>query len=158
MSLIGFEEIHAEVDDFSFDYEDGLISFESTLLVGDINEPIPSVVINEIHYDPDVATELVEFIELYNFGSKEVDLSGWYFSDGISYSFAAGAKIPADGYVIVVQNPAHINTKWNNGRSFISEASIFGPFEFESKLSSNGEKIELCNAEGRVIDEVDYQH
>jgi hypothetical protein len=34
------------------------------------------VVINEIHYNPDVDTELVEFIELYNPGSAAVDLSG----------------------------------------------------------------------------------
>ena len=116
-----------------------------------------SVVINEIHYDPDVATELVEFIELHNFGSTDVNLSGWYFSDGISYRFPAGSIIPAGGYVIVAQNPAHINTKWNSGRFFISQDSIFGPFEFASKLDSGGEKVELCNAEGRVIDKVDYQ-
>ncbi|MBW7991779.1 MAG: hypothetical protein FVQ84_17425 [Planctomycetes bacterium] len=57
----------------------------------------------------------------------------------------------------MAQNPAHINTKWNSGRFFISQASIFGPFELASKLDSNGEKIELRNAEGKVIDKIDYQ-
>ncbi|MHC4726415.1 MAG: lamin tail domain-containing protein, partial [Planctomycetota bacterium] len=157
VSLAGFGRAEANVDGSGVDYEDDLVGFESVLLADDINDPIPSVVINEIHYDPDIATELVEFIELYNFGSTEVDLSDWYFSDGISYVFEAGVVIPAGGYVIVAQNPAHINTKWNNGRSFIPQALIFGPFELSSKLNSNGEKIELCNAEGRVIDQVDYQ-
>jgi len=64
-----------------------------------VNEIAPSVVINEIHYDPDVKTELVEFVELYNFGSTDVNLAGWYFSDGISYRFEAGAILPAGGYV-----------------------------------------------------------
>jgi len=125
--------------------------------VGDLNEITPSVVINEIHYDPDVKTELVEFIELYNFGSTDVNLAGWYFSDGISYRFEVGAILSAGGYVIVAQNPAHIHAKWNSGRYVVPPASIFGPFEFESKLDNDGEKIKLCNAEGEEIDQVDYQ-
>ncbi len=125
--------------------------------VGELGEIITSVVINEIHYDPDVKTELVEFVELYNFGSTDVDLAGWYFSDGISYQFEAGAMLPAGGYVIVAQNPAHIRAKWSSGRFVVPPALIFGPFEFESKLNNEGEKIELCNAEGEEIDQVDYQ-
>ena len=40
-----------------------------------------AVVINEIHYDPDLKYEWVEFVELYNAGPTDVDLSGWSFSD-----------------------------------------------------------------------------
>jgi methionine-rich copper-binding protein CopC len=42
-----------------------------------------SVVINEIHFDADVKTELVEFVELYNAGAEAADLSLWCFSNGI---------------------------------------------------------------------------
>ena len=35
-----------------------------------------AVVINEFHYDPDLNTERVEFIELHNTGPSSVDLSG----------------------------------------------------------------------------------
>ncbi len=157
LSLAGFVKANAQVDSFGVDYEDDLISFENALLNDDIDETIPSVVINEIHYDPDIATELVEFIELHNFGSTDVNLSGWYFSDGITYRFPAGSIMPAGSYVIVAQDPAHINTKWNSGKFFIPQASIFGPFELASKLDSSGEKVELCNADGKVIDQVDYQ-
>jgi len=133
-------------------------SLRSTSIpAGDLNEITPSVVINEIHYDPDVKTELVEFVELYNFGSTDVNLAGWYFSDGISYRFEAGAILPAGGYVIVAQNPAHIHDKWSSGRFVVPLTLIFGPFEFDSKLDNDGEKVELCNAEGEVIDQVDYQ-
>jgi hypothetical protein len=156
VTLAGFEKADAKVDGFG-DYGDDLISLESALLADSIDETNPSVVVNEIHYDPDIATELVEFVELYNFGATDVDLSDWYFSDGISYRFEAGSVIPAGGYVIVAQNPAHINTKWNSGRSFISQALIFGPFELSSKLDSSGEKLELSDADGKVIDQVDYQ-
>jgi hypothetical protein len=75
-----------------------------------------SVVINEIHYDPDVKTQLVEFIELYNASAEDIDLSGWYFSSGLSYRFEAGSTLPAGGYIIVVQNPTHIQAKWSTSR------------------------------------------
>ena len=114
-----------------------------------------SVVINEIHYDPDVKTELVEFIELYNTSSEDIDLSGWYFSSGISYRFETGATLPAGGYIIVAQNPAQIQAKWSSGRLSVAPQLLFGPFE--GKLDNNGENIELCNADGERIDRVDYQ-
>ena len=41
------------------------------------------IVINELHVDPDVKTELVEFVELYNAGTLAVDLSGWQFDGGV---------------------------------------------------------------------------
>ncbi|MBW7992775.1 MAG: lamin tail domain-containing protein, partial [Planctomycetes bacterium] len=81
-----------------------IISFFSLIIVLSLAGYVradASVVINEIHYDPDVATELVEFIELHNFGSTDVNLSGWYFSDGISFRFPAGAILQAGGYIIV---------------------------------------------------------
>jgi hypothetical protein len=115
----------------------------------------PLVVINEIHYDPDVKTELVEFVELYNAGTTEVDLSGWYFSDGITYKFPLGTKLPADGYIIVAANPQHVRTKWSSGRFTVVHNLVFGPFE--GQLDNDGEKIELCNAQGQQVDQVDYQ-
>ena len=48
----------------------------SCLLISVAKADNQSVIINEIHYDPDIRTELVEFIELYNSGTSVVDLSG----------------------------------------------------------------------------------
>jgi len=130
----------------------------TTALAGSMALGVPadySVVINEIHYDPDVKTELVEFVELHNTAAEDIDLSGWYFRSGISYRFGAGATLPAGGYVIVAQNPAHIQAKWSSARLSVSPHLMFGPFE--GKLSNNGENIELCNAFGDEIDQVDYQ-
>src|SRR2546425_11525880 len=70
------------------------------------------IVINEIHYNPDVKTEPAEFIELYNAGTNVVNLGGWYFSNGIDYTFPAGTNLPPGGYVVVAQNPNFIFTKY----------------------------------------------
>ena len=130
----------------------------TTVMAGSMALGFPadySVVINEIHYDPDVKTELIEFVELHNTTAEDIDLSGWYFRNGISYRFGAGATLPAGGYVIVAQNPAHIQAKWSSARLAVSPHLVFGPFE--GKLDNNGENIELCNAYGDEIDQVDYQ-
>ena len=63
---------------------------------------IPPIVINEIHYEPENKLDRAEYIELYNAGSGQVDLSGWYFSDGISYSFPNGTIINGGGYIICI--------------------------------------------------------
>jgi hypothetical protein len=120
-----------------------------------VSEEVPSVVINEIHYNPDVKTELVEFVELYNTTAADIDLSGWYFTNAISYEFGAGSILPANGYIAVVQNPAHIQAKWSSGRFIVPPNLIFGPFE--GKLGNDGDKIILYNAQDERIDRVDYQ-
>ncbi|OHB74335.1 MAG: hypothetical protein A2Z25_24170, partial [Planctomycetes bacterium RBG_16_55_9] len=114
-----------------------------------------SVVINEIHYDPDVKTEAVEFVELYNTAATGIDLSGWYFSNGISYEFPVGSTLPAGGYIIVAYSPLHIDSKWGDNRSGIPPHWVFGPFQ--GKLANEGETIELRNPDGDLIDRVDYQ-
>ena len=114
-----------------------------------------NVVINEIHYDPDVKTEAVEFVELHNTASIDIDLSGWYFSNGISYQFPTGSTLPSGGYLIVAYSPTHINTKWGGARTGIPAHRIFGPFQ--GRLENDGETIELRNPEGDIKDRVGYQ-
>jgi hypothetical protein len=114
-----------------------------------------AVVINELHTNPDVKTELVEFIELHNAGATEVDLSGWQFTEGVFYTFPAGTKLPADGYIIVAQSPDGIKAKWNVGRAGLSDGVVFGPYA--GGLENDGERVVLRDAAGAVADEVEYQ-
>jgi hypothetical protein len=119
---------------------------------GTVTSPI---VINELHVNPDVKTELVEFIELYNNSRTDVDLSGWSFTDGVFFTFPAGSTCPASGYVIVTQDPDHMWAKLATSRITIPAPYLFGPYG--GSLSNEGEKVVLCDAQGRVVDEVDYQ-
>ena len=105
-----------------------------------------AVVINELHYNPDDNTSREEFIELYNTGPTAVDLSGWSFTDGVSYTFPQGSQIAAGGYVVIAEHPP---TLWNN-----FGVVAMGPFS--GGLSGDGENVELRNAQGQLIDEVDY--
>ncbi len=105
------------------------------------------ILINEIHYAPDVKTEPAEFIELYNAGTNSVDLTGWYFSDGIQYRFTNSLSVPVGGFLVVAQDPATILNKYG--------AVALGPWT--GSLANEGEKIVLRNAAGQVMDEVNYQ-
>ncbi len=107
----------------------------------------PLVVINEIHYHPDENKEPVEFIELYNAGSYPVDLSGWYFDEGIQYTFEPIPLMNPGEYVLVTENPAAFAAKFG--------LSAYGPFR--GKLSNEGERLVLRSATGKKIDEVEYK-
>jgi CotH kinase protein/Lamin Tail Domain len=136
--------------------DDGVNLSDFAVVAGNWLKTGSPIIINEIHCNPDMAVELVEFVELHNSLDVPVNISGWSFCDGISYTFPPGTFIAANGYIVVAENPnlavspITIHDKYGTDNSI-----IYGPFV--GSISNNGEKIELCNAEGFEIDQVDYQ-
>ncbi len=107
-----------------------------------------AIVINEIMYNaPGDSPE--EWVEIYNRSGADVDVSGWQFSDGISYEFPAGTPpIPAGGYAVVVWDVAAFNIL------HAGLPRIFGPFS--GGLSSSGERLRLRDANGNLVDETRF--
>jgi len=105
-----------------------------------------SVVINEIMYHPPGNYEEDEYVELYNKGTDPVSLEGWAFTEGISYIFSDVA-IPAGGYLVVAKSPPAIADKYRID-------NVVGPFV--GVLRNEGEKLELRDTLGNVVDEVHY--
>jgi hypothetical protein len=118
-----------------------------SLLVATLCPSLSRVLINEIHYDPPIKTELTEFIELHNSGTAPVDLSGWAFTEGVTLTFPAGTTIAAGGFLVVAENPSALQAKFG--------VVALGPWE--GLLANDGENIALRNTAGEVVDEVDYQ-
>jgi hypothetical protein len=73
------------------------------------------VVINEIHYNPAGSQTLSEFVELFNAGEASVDVSGWAFSDGISYQFPANTVLEPGGYYLIAESAEEFNREFNLG-------------------------------------------
>ena len=105
-------------------------------------------VITEIMYNPpESGADSLEFIEIYNPNlTNPLDVSGYYFSSGVEYTFPAGSVIPADGFVVVsVDSVAFENTfsmsalEWTAGG-----------------LSNSGEGIALRTSDDFVADTVFY--
>jgi len=119
------------------------------LLSGSASAQIePFIVINEIQYHPLSGDYGEEYIELYNAGSTPVDLSGWRFSDGITYLFPPSTIISPGGYLVVGYDPATIEARYGI-------SGVMGPF-LAGRLSNSGERLAIEDAAGVLMDEVTY--
>lgn len=120
----------------------------ATLDDGSCYFTLPNLVINELHYNPCVVQgdDLdYEFVEIYNAEATTVDLSGFTFNAGFTFTFPDGASMAAGEYIIVATNAA---TYAGNG---------YQVFEMEfGNLSNTGATVALEDGFGNVIDTVTY--
>lgn len=105
-----------------------------------------TLVITEIMYNPpESGQDSSEFIEIYNPMNKSLNLAGFYFSRGVSYTFG-NTLIPSKGYVVICGDSLSIFNNYG-----------FSAHEWSSGVLSNvGEDIVLKDPNGRTIDSVDY--
>ncbi len=115
------------------------------LLAGDVDPSL--VIINELHVQPDVKTEQVEFIELYNRGSQEISLEGWHLRDAVDYQFPAGTSLAPGAILVVAMEPGEYQTKYGK--------TALGPWT--GQLANEGETVELWANNGQLADRVQYQ-
>lgn len=124
---------------------DGL-SFERSFTLTVVIESM-SIVINEIHYDPDDNLLNGEFIEIYNSGVSSVNLAGWRFDKGIDYTFPNGARLAPGAYIVLAKSPATIQAAFG--------VIAHGPWS--GNLNGDGEEVRLLNGLGETVDQVDYK-
>lgn len=114
-----------------------------------------SLVITEIHYNPlkdevsDVSVdgEMFEFIEIKNIGSEDMDVSGYSFTNGITYTFPAGTVIKSGEFLVLASDKTWFESRYG-----------FEPDgQYTGNLKNSGEKVELCDASGDLMDEIDYK-
>ena len=106
------------------------------------------VVISEIMYDP-VGGSTNEFVELHNTGTNAVDVGGWSFTDGITYSFPTPSVIAANAYLVVAVNRAAFMALYPNVANLAAGA-------YSGQLSNQGETLTLANASGTGVFSVTY--
>ncbi len=109
----------------------------------------PPIVISEIYAKPPLDTDRHEFVELYNPTNKAASLAFWTLSGGVDYSFPGNAVIPAQGYVIVAENPTALRARYGT-----AAALVYGPFA--KNLSVDGEEVVLRNDVTTRVDSVAY--
>ncbi len=107
-----------------------------------------SAMISDIAYVTQGATDL-EFIGLYNPGDSEIIMDSCSFTSGIKFTFPAGVSIGPKEKIFVTSSRASM--LWNN-KHVLS-------YKWESgHLNDAGEKIQLVNKFGKVIDQVIYNN
>ncbi|MBI3414938.1 MAG: lamin tail domain-containing protein, partial [Verrucomicrobia bacterium] len=108
----------------------------------------PGVIINEIMYHPPNEQEELQFVELFNRGEAEVDLSGWAFTKGIKFTFPASTRLARGGYVVVCRNRERFVAHYG------TNVVVLG--NFSGKLSHQGDRVELADAQHAPVDSVKY--
>ncbi len=102
----------------------------SAILIGDI-------VINELMYDPISGNDDDQYIELYNKGTNTINLAGWQFTTGVTFTFPS-VTLAANGYLVVARNLTNLFAKYPN----LNNGNTVG--NYSGKLSHNGEQLTLC--------------
>jgi hypothetical protein len=109
------------------------------------SSPEDILVINEIMYN-NPGTDDYEFIELYNSGDLVIQLQGYRFTQGVTFTFPAYELEPG-GYVVVAVDSAKFRQafnvpalQWNSGQA----------------LNNSGETITLVKPDGSLVDMVAY--
>jgi hypothetical protein len=117
--------------------------------------PLPAqVAITEIMYDAGPSGEegrQREFIEIFNITPEPIDLSGWYFSKGIDYTFPDDKWIEAGSYLVVAADPTWLRSTYS-----LAAALVLGPWDASTALDNGGETIAISDAAGAEIVRVKY--
>jgi hypothetical protein len=101
----------------------------STIVIGDI-------VINELMYDPISGNDADQYIELYNKGTNTINLAGWQFNAGVTFTFPS-VTIAPNGYLVVTENMTNLFAKYTN----LNSGNTVG--NYSGKLSHDGELVQL---------------
>ena len=105
------------------------------------------VVFNELNYHPEGNNHALEFIELYNQNSVNVDLTGWELTGGVDYSFPENTIIEGRSFMVIALDPETI-------QKVSGLAKVLGPYQ--GRLDNAGETVRLRNNNERIMDEITY--
>ncbi len=113
------------------------------------------IVINEINYNSADDRDGGDWVELHNPTAATVDVSGWYFEDESGNFFGLPAKtlLAPGGYLVLAESVSKFRTQFPNVTNVLGD---FGDEERGFGLSGGGERITLKNADGTLIDRVEY--
>ena len=105
------------------------------------------VTFNEIMYHPGGNIPDVEWVELFNAMSIDIDLSNWRIDGGIKFWFPTNTILPAREYILVASDPMAL-------QGTTGATKVVGPFA--GKLGNNGQTLRLRNRNDRIMDELTY--
>jgi len=116
-----------------------------------IDQAAPKVIITEIMYHPlqqsGPENTGLEYIELFNAGTAPVNLAGWQFTDGVDFTFPS-VDLDSGAYLVVA---ADVN---QSAILYPDVKNVIGGWS--GSLRNSGERIELVDAGGVVVDSVRY--
>ena len=113
------------------------------------------IVINEISYNNAAPEDPGDWIEFYNKGMYDIDISGWKITDADpnhQFIFAVGTLIKANEYLVVCNDLIKMKTV------FGSVKNLYETFAFNFGLGNTVDAVKLYSRENQLIDEVNYSN
>jgi hypothetical protein len=110
------------------------------------------LVVSEFNYNSAHNLDCEDWIELHNYGTIALDLSGWMIKDENDYdvfTIPVGTVIPANGYLVVAADLAKFAT------FYPAVTNVIGPLGF--KLSNDGDQVRLYNPYDQLFLSFYYQ-
>src|SRR4051794_39518832 len=98
-----------------------LVAFVLPFVHARADSPDTVVTFNEIMYHPATNEANLEWIELYNQLSYDMDISNWKIDGGIDFTFPEGTRIKGRGYLVIAANPAAL-------MALTGLSGVLGPF------------------------------
>jgi len=124
------------------------------------------VLITEIMYNPassEKSPNDVEWIEIYNTADEPVDVAGWYLEDEDGRTDAIVDQTQIAGHEALVlicgtQTVADFQAAWGGRYAIVSLPGFgrSGYFVLANQPSPSNEIVTLRDADGNVVDEVNY--
>lgn len=108
----------------------------------------PAVVVNEVFYNAPDDLDWVQWVELHNPGGQPVAVGGWTLDKGKVLTVPADTTIPAGGYLVFALDPAEF------AQVYGGDVRVAGGMN--RPLKRNGEKLDLRDASGKLIDTIRY--
>lgn len=106
-----------------------------------------NVVLNEVLYHPDGDNDALQFIELHNPDPSPVTLTGWKLTRGVTFT-SPEFTLPAGGFAVICRQRDACE------RAYGTNFSLLG--EFKGRLSHGGERLELTDSMGQIVDALAY--
>lgn len=111
----------------------------------------PDIAITEINYHSGVGADAGDWIELYNYGSVDLDISGWKIRDKNeyhTYTFPVGTVIEEGEYLVVAEDLTRFESR------FPQINNVSGPLGFG--FSNSGDEVRLFDYLDDNIITVEY--
>lgn len=158
----GFEETEKAVFQLQNNTIGSVISpRELTLTITEAEAP--DIVFNEINADPGddsngdgtVDSDTDEFIEWVNNSGQDIDISGWTYADGTSYTnderfvFPEGTVIPSRNALVLFDNSGGIQPQGNFGGAYVFSDGEIG-------LNNGSETLSLFDENGNLVVSTTY--
>jgi len=110
-----------------------------------------NIFINEIMYDVSGTDDGREWVEVYNIGTGDVDLTGLkLFENETNHGITSIGvpTVPAGGFAVIAADAAQFSVDWPEFQGLIFDSAF--------SLSNTGEDIALKDADDNIIDQISY--